>query len=112
MNWIHAKEVRDTSGNLSPGQKLRFHVLHKIVFIGRELWDGFSEPMPIYLFWCENCGRPTKDYPHGFIEKRYLQCGHCRTRRDFTPWWLPWAQLWTVLSFLVRHKKSSLKGLR
>ncbi len=72
--------------------------------LGAEQRQGFTAPLPFYLFVCNECGRPSKDYPHGFIESRYLLCSHCEVRHSFTPWWVPLAIFWSVVKFAITYR--------
>lgn len=107
LNIAVAQEVRAVIKKLSGWQKSQVNYLGKKMFTGHEMHNSFIEPQPFFIFWCDHCERYTKDHPHGFIEKRYLICAHCKTKYDFTPWWIEWVELWRVIKFAMKHRKSA-----
>ncbi len=70
-------------------------------FVGAQQRQGWSAPIPCYVFWCDACDRHTFDYPHGHIERQYLLCANCQAYHEFVPWWVPLRQTWELFRFLV-----------
>jgi hypothetical protein len=68
------------------------------VYLGHEQREGWSGKLPFYLFCCEACGSWAKDYPHGYIERRYLNCSSCKAYHSFVPWWAVLDTLWRNIS--------------
>lgn len=101
LDFAVAQEVRILMQRLSGFQKFRINILGNKVFVGNEIYDGFNKQLPFYLFWCNSCERYTKDYPHGSIEKRYLNCVHCRARHDFAPLWVSWVVRWQKIKLRI-----------
>ncbi|OGN08093.1 MAG: hypothetical protein A2750_01425 [Candidatus Yanofskybacteria bacterium RIFCSPHIGHO2_01_FULL_45_42] len=103
MNVTYAAEAQAAVKTMSGWQKLQMR-RGKKVYLGHEQREGWTEKLPFYLFWCEDCKYFAKDYTHGYIEKQSLICSHCGLRYDFTPWWVSWVQLWQALklSFQIR----------
>jgi hypothetical protein len=64
------------------------------LYLGHEQREGWSGKLPFYLFHCETCGNWAKDYPHGYVEERHLNCSYCGMYHEFVPlrtrlvvWW-------------------------
>lgn len=74
-------------------------------YLGHELWEGWTAPIAVYLFYCTGCEHYSLDYPHGFIQNQYLTCQNCRRSIDFVPWWVPWAQLWDLIRIWWKYRK-------
>ena len=67
--------------------------------LGQEQKEGFTAPLPFFLFFCERCGHESKDYPHGHIDRQYLLCSNCDITHNFVPYWVPFAELWALTKF-------------
>lgn len=52
-------------------------------YVGTTKPVGFVGATPFYVFWCRVCGRPAKDYPHGFLKSRHFICRNCNARHEF-----------------------------
>lgn len=71
-------------------------------YLYHERREGWTSDLPVYLFRCGNCERFSLDYPHGFVQNRYLTCQNCGTNTDFVPWWVPFAELWDLVKVAWR----------
>lgn len=85
MNFVAVREAQNKAAGLSRFQRWRMRLGKKIP-IGKETREGWPGYLMFHLFWCLNCGHYAKDYPHGFIQKRYLTCSFCGIQHDFVPW--------------------------
>ena len=94
MNTVFAAEANDALAKATPREKRLMEQNGKKLYIGHEQREGWSGALPFYLFFCKDCGRYAKDYPHGYLDLRYLLCSHCRAHHDFVPWWAEFALLW------------------
>ena len=83
---------------LSDEQKVAMRVSGAKVYIGHDQREGWSGKLPFYLFFCEACGNWAKDYPHGHVERRYLNCSSCKAHHSFVPWWALLDTLWRNVS--------------
>lgn len=86
MNSIFAREAAEALTTTTSFQQFLMKKGKKL-YLGDEQREGWSGPIPLYLFLCEACGQHAKDYPHGFIRQQYLSCSHCGERHDFVPLW-------------------------
>lgn len=106
MNAQYGIEAQAAVKKMSGWQKIQMKRGKKI-YLGHEQREGWTDKLPFYLFWCEDCEHFAKDYPHGYIENQSLICSHCGLRHDFTPWWVPWVQLWQVIKMSFQIKFSN-----
>ena len=83
MNIAFQREARIAWEKLSTLQKLRARRFGTKLHLGSEQREGWSAPIPMYLFWCAGCGNCAKDYVHGFEPKQYLNCSCCGARHPF-----------------------------
>lgn len=91
-------EAQKVALQLSHEQKASIRASGAKVYLGHEQREGWSRKLPFYLFCCEACGNWAKDYPHGHIERRYLNCSYCKAYHPFVPWWAGLAALWQNVS--------------
>jgi len=101
VNLAYAVEAQQAFKKMSKLARFRMRVLGTKIRLGYEKRDGWSGFLPFYLFWCKSCKHYAKDYPHGFIERRYLLCSSCNQHYSFIPWWVPLAVLWNYLKFIL-----------
>lgn len=102
MNWDYQREAVQAWNELPWWKQLFAAAFGKCWFLGNEQRPGFTAAIPFYLFQCKRCGHCAKDYPHGYIERRYLLCSYCEERRDFVPFWVPFRMAWDLLRLFVR----------
>ncbi len=108
FNFVMAAEVREALKKLSWWQKWLMLNFGKKIYIGHEgheLHKGWTGKLPFYLFRCENCEKVVKDYPHSYPERQYLLCLHCMAHHDFVPWWVPFHQIWEIITFVIMYRK-------
>ncbi len=103
MRFLIAQRVRRELNKLSVWQK-RLIQLGRKHYLRHERWSGWTGNLPVYLFWCGICGHFTLDYPHGYIQGRYLTCQNCGTHTSFVPWWIPFVKLWEFLKIAWRYR--------
>jgi len=101
--WI-AQRARKEASKLERLDRIRLRLGTKIC-LGPERWEGWTGDISVYLFRCPGCGDPTIDYPHGYIQYRYLTCYRCGTRINFVPWWFFWAELGESIKIAWRYRK-------
>jgi len=100
MNLVNGLELQKHLSHLSALQKLRIMRGAK-VRVAEEQREGWSGKLPFYVFWCDQCENFSYDYPHGYIDRRYLKCHACEARIDFVPWWVEWQKLWYAVKFVM-----------
>lgn len=94
MNKDFDQEAQEAVKKLTLGQLDSVRHRRKKFYLGHEQREGWSGALPFYLFWCEQCGEFAKDYPHSYIDRRYLMCSSCAARYSFVPWWASLALFW------------------
>ena len=104
MNIVFAREAQEAIKKMSRWQKFQMQYRGKKICLGQEKRDGWTGELPFYLFWCRGCEHYAKDYPHGYIERQYLNCSYCGTGHDFVPWWVPWVGLWQAIKFSFKYR--------
>lgn len=102
MNWQYNLEAREAWLALSEQQRNMIRTKDIKHPLGYEQKEGFTAPLPFFLFFCEHCEHESKDYPHGFNQSQYLSCSNCGARHDFVPWWIPFAELWVLIKLIFR----------
>jgi hypothetical protein len=85
MNIVFAAEAEEALAKTTPRQRSLVCEKGEKLYLGHEQRAGWNGELPFYLFLCEVCARPAKDYPHGFTGNQYLSCSHCGERHDFIP---------------------------
>lgn len=98
-----AIEARSQAETLRPFKIFLAKVLGRKIYIGHEQREGFSTPIPFYLFWCHDCKHWAKDYPHGYPKRRHLYCSYCNIKHDFIPWWIYYVECWQTQKILWKY---------
>ena len=80
---IYLSEARRAWNKLSNFKKFLLREFGVKFCLGEEQRENFTGYLPFYLFWCDECESPAKDYPHGYPERRYLNCPNCRSYHTF-----------------------------
>jgi hypothetical protein len=99
-----ANEANEAMENVGRLARWRMRSLGRKHYLKHDRKEGWTGELPFYLFFCDACDRFSMDYPHGFIERRYLNCSHCGARHSFVPWWVEWAIAWQTLKFAAFHR--------
>ncbi len=58
------------------------------IALKKEQRKGWKYPLRFYLFWCDRCGNPAKDYERGFhnsTNRGDLVCSYCGAVVSFIP---------------------------
>lgn len=100
MDFVLQKEIQEVVSGLKSSTKRKID-RGKKHYVAHETREGWNGELPFYLFLCKKCGHYAKDYPHGFIHRQYLLCSHCKWYHDFVPWWVPFAQMYYLLKFVL-----------
>lgn len=105
MNFVFCREAQETVKKVTRWQRLRMEVFGSKVCIGHEKRDGWNGELPFYLFLCKACKRFAKDYPHGHIERQYLNCSFCDAHHDFVPLLVQWKILFETLRIAWKYRE-------
>lgn len=104
MNFVFARETQEAFKKMTRWQKFKARWLGRKIYLRHEQREGWSGKLPFYLFYCAGCKRIAKDYPHGHIERRYLNCSFCGAHHDFVPWWVEWVMLWSTIKLVWKYR--------
>lgn len=80
MDILLCNEAREAGSRLNPIQKYTVQKWGKKICLGREQRDNWSEPRPVYLFWCDQCNHFAKS---GISDVRRLYCSYCDSCHRF-----------------------------
>lgn len=82
MNSEFAKEAEQAIKRMSDRQKSKIKRGKKI-YIGQEMRANWTDFQPFYIFWCEDCKKFSKNYPHYDPVFYRLQCNFCGMSEEF-----------------------------
>ncbi|MDP3963830.1 MAG: hypothetical protein Q8Q39_05030 [bacterium] len=101
-DWAFTNEARIAAEKLSEPERIRARRFGKKILLGKEQRRDWLAPIAVYLFWCRNCERWAKDYPHGYSHRQYLNCSYCGFYHPFVPWRVQWRMAWEYARFCWR----------
>jgi len=85
MNLLFANEAREALTKFSRWDLWRVRNMGAKLPLGEECREDWTGYLPFYLFWCDDCQRYSKDYPHGHLHRQSLNCNLCGRYEGFVP---------------------------
>jgi hypothetical protein len=101
-DWAEIQRARREAEKSSRFNRFLMIYLGMKICLGEEQREGWTAPIPVYLFWCGDCEHWAISYPHGFIETQRLVCSNCQVNHDFVPLWVSLAKILIGIWFILK----------